>query len=126
MAGLLHGECITCTGKTVAENLAAVPTVDEVNRSLPTPQQVLFSVARPFKPAGNHILVLHGNLAPESAVCKLSGKVRGRVRTLTLTLTLTPNPTPTPAQENVYHRGPARCFDEEHQAYEAILAGGRR
>ena len=39
VAGLLHGECITCTGKTVAENLAAVPTVDEVNRSLPAPQQ---------------------------------------------------------------------------------------
>ena len=86
VAGLLHGECITCTGKTVAENLAAVPTVDEVNRDLPTPQQVLFSVARPFKPAGNHILVLHGNLAPESAVCKLSGKEN--VYHLTLTLTL--------------------------------------
>ena len=39
VAGLLHGECITCTGKTVAENLAAVPTVDEINRNLPTPQQ---------------------------------------------------------------------------------------
>ena len=60
---------------------------------------MLFSVARPFKPAGNHILVLHGNLCPESAVCKLSGK------------------------EHVYHRGPARCFDEEHAAYEAIVAG---
>lgn len=99
VVGLLHGDCMTCTGKTIAQNLAAVPTVDEINLNLATPQQVLFSVARPFKPAGNHILVLHGNLCPESAVCKLSG------------------------QENVYHRGPARCFDEEHAAYEAILAG---
>ena len=34
-----------------------------------------------------------------------------------------PHPHPTPTQENVYHRGPARCFDEENQAYEAVLAG---
>jgi len=94
-AGFLHGGCMTCTGKTVAENLAAAPTLGE----LAAGQQVLFPVARPFKPAGNHILVLHGNLCPESAVCKLSGK------------------------ENVHHRGPARCFDEENDAYEAIVGG---
>eukprot|EP00928_Gymnodinium_smaydae_P040428 TRINITY_DN2741_c0_g2_i1.p1 TRINITY_DN2741_c0_g2~~TRINITY_DN2741_c0_g2_i1.p1 ORF type:complete len:593 (-),score=123.66 TRINITY_DN2741_c0_g2_i1:112-1890(-) len=94
VAGFLHGDCITVTGKTVAENLAAVPTVSEM-----AAQEVLFSVSRPYKPAGNHILVLHGNLAPESAVCKLFGK------------------------ENVYHSGPAKCFDSENDAYEAITSG---
>ena len=45
VAGLLHGDCITCTGKTVAQNLAPVQTVDEINLNLATPQQALFSVA---------------------------------------------------------------------------------
>mmetsp|Transcript_116975 Transcript_116975/g.331008 ORF Transcript_116975/g.331008 Transcript_116975/m.331008 type:complete len:596 (+) Transcript_116975:134-1921(+) len=94
VAGLLHGDCMTCTGKTVAENLASVPTIGELQG-----QDVLWPVARPYKPAGNHILVLHGNLCPESAICKLSGK------------------------EDVFHRGPAKCFDEENDAYEAIVHG---
>jgi len=93
--GFLHGDCMTVTGKTVAENLADVPTIAELQGA----QQVLWPVAGPYKPAGNHILVLHGNLAPESAVCKLSGK------------------------ENVFHRGPAKCYDEENDAYEAIVSG---
>ena len=45
LAGLLHGDCMTCTGKTIAQNLAAVQTVDEINLSLAAPQQVLFTVA---------------------------------------------------------------------------------
>ena len=94
-AGFLHGDCLTCTGATVAENLADTPTVGE----LPRPQEVLWPVRAPYKPAGNHILVLRGNLCPDSAVCKLSGK------------------------ENVYHSGPAVCFDEENAAYEAIVGG---
>ena len=44
IAGLLHGDCMTCTGKTIAQNLAAVLTVDEMNLSLAAPQQVLYSV----------------------------------------------------------------------------------
>lgn len=93
-AGLLHGDCMTCTGKTVAENLEPYPSISE----LPS-QEVLWPVNSPYKPAGNHILVLHGNLCPESAICKLSGKT------------------------NVYHKGPARCFNEENEAYEAIVGG---
>ena len=45
VAGLLHGDCITCTGKTVAQNLAPVQTVDEINLNLATPQQARFSDA---------------------------------------------------------------------------------
>jgi dihydroxy-acid dehydratase len=45
VVGLLHGDCMTCTGKTIAQNLAAVPTVDEINLNLATPQQALSSVA---------------------------------------------------------------------------------
>merc|ERR1712050_616276 len=95
-AGFLHGDCMTVTGKTVAENLKDVPLVSELKDKT---QQVLYSVANPYKPAGNHILVLHGNLASESAICKLSGK------------------------ENIYHKGPAKCYDEENDAYEAIVSG---
>jgi len=94
-AGFLHGDCVTCTGRTVAENLAAVPSISDLKKD----QSVLYTVSSPFKPAGNHILVLHGNLCPESAVCKLSGKT------------------------NVYHKGPAVCFDEEDDAYQAIVGG---
>eukprot|EP00418_Pyrodinium_bahamense_P073147 CAMPEP_0179081420 /NCGR_PEP_ID=MMETSP0796-20121207/36659_1 /TAXON_ID=73915 /ORGANISM="Pyrodinium bahamense, Strain pbaha01" /LENGTH=628 /DNA_ID=CAMNT_0020778807 /DNA_START=55 /DNA_END=1939 /DNA_ORIENTATION=- len=92
--GFLHGECMTVTGKTVAENLAATPTIGELDG-----QDVLMPVAKPYAPAGNHILVLHGNLAPESAICKLSGK------------------------QNIEHVGPAKCFNQEDEAFQAIMAG---
>lgn len=50
-AGLLHGECLTVTGKTVAENLKDVP--------LPSPDQdVIYPVSAPLAPAGQHIIVL--------------------------------------------------------------------
>ncbi|CAK9046878.1 Dihydroxy-acid dehydratase (DAD) [Durusdinium trenchii] len=68
-AGLVHGDCMTVTGRTVAENLAGTPSVAALGL-----QDVLYPVTKPLAPAGNHILVLKGNLAPESAVCKLSGK----------------------------------------------------
>ena len=68
--GFLHGDCITCTGKTVAENLAAVPTLAELGD-----QNVVFPVAKPRAKPGRHIIVLSGNLCPGgSAVSKLSGK----------------------------------------------------
>src|ERR1700712_787719 len=69
-AGLLHGDVMTVTGKTLGENLAAVPTLDQM-----APQQIVLSVAKPIAPANNHITVLKGNLAPESCLLKLSGKV---------------------------------------------------
>ncbi|MDI1241459.1 MAG: dihydroxy-acid dehydratase [bacterium] len=65
-AGLLHGDCVTITGKTIAENLAGVP--DE-----PSPDQ---DVVRPFdKPiyAEGHLAILRGNLATEGAVAKVTG-----------------------------------------------------
>ena len=73
-AGFLHGDCLTCTGATVAENLTGVPSVSE----LPAEQEVLYPVSQPYKPAGNHILVLRGNLCPDSAVCKVSSPDRHR------------------------------------------------
>ena len=60
---------MTVTGKTVAENLATVPTLADRGA-----QDILFPLAKPLSPAGNHILMLQGNLATESAVLKLSGK----------------------------------------------------
>ena len=64
--GLLHGDCLTVTGKTIAENLAAVPDLHEG-------QQVVFEVAKALKTTGN-IQILYGNLATEGCVAKISGK----------------------------------------------------
>lgn len=64
--GFIHGECITCTGKTVAENLAQVP-------SLIQDQQVFHSVENPLKTSG-HIQILYGNLAVDGSVAKITGK----------------------------------------------------
>lgn len=66
-AGLIHGDCMTVTGKTVKENLADVP-------EFPNDQDVVYSLDRPIAPAGQHITVLKGNLCPGGAVIKLSGK----------------------------------------------------
>jgi dihydroxy-acid dehydratase len=65
-AGLLHGDCLTVTGQTVAENLAHVPS------SPPEGQDVVHPFDRPVYPIG-HLAVLRGNLAPEGAVAKTSG-----------------------------------------------------
>jgi dihydroxy-acid dehydratase len=64
--GLLHGDCLTVTGKTVAENLAAVP-------ALSAGQEVVHAVSNPIKRTG-HIRILYGNLASEGAVAKITGK----------------------------------------------------
>lgn len=63
--GLLHGDCLTVTGRTLAENLAAAP-------SLADGQQVIRPFDQPLKPDGP-LVVLRGNLAPEGAVAKMSG-----------------------------------------------------
>jgi dihydroxy-acid dehydratase len=91
-AGFLHGDCMTVTGRTIAENLADAPL-------RPANQDVFYSPDQPYAPANKHIRVLRGNLSPEGCVLKLSGKEMSRFT------------------------GPARVFDREEAALEAILAG---
>jgi len=64
--GLLHGDCLTVTGKTLKENLS------EVN-ALPADQKVILPIEHPVKATG-HLRVLYGNLAPEGSVAKITGK----------------------------------------------------
>ena len=90
-AGLLYGDCITVTGRTIAENLADV----EVHLD---GQDVVYPVEKPLKESGG-ILIIKGNLAPEGAVLKSSGVTVRR------------------------HRGPARVFEAEERALQAILKG---
>ncbi len=65
-AGLLHGDCITITGKTVAENLADVPDVPRAD------QDVIRSITNPMYAHG-HLAILKGNLSPEGCVAKITG-----------------------------------------------------
>ncbi len=90
-AGLLHGQCLTVTGRTLAENLSNVPPY-------PAGQDVVRPLGKPIK-ASSHIVVMYGNLAPEGAVAKITGK------------------------EGLRFEGPARVFDGEERATQAILAG---
>ena len=64
--GLLHGDCLTVTGKTLKENLEAV-------NDLPEHQDIIYPVEKPLKSSG-HLRVLYGNLAPEGSVAKITGK----------------------------------------------------
>lgn len=64
--GMLHGECMTVTGQTIAENLEAVPTLGES-------QKVIYPVSAPVKETG-HLRILYGNLATEGSVAKITGK----------------------------------------------------
>ena len=64
--GLINGECLTVTGKTMAENLALA-------QELPVDQQVIRPVSAPLKATG-HLQMLYGNLAPEGSVAKITGK----------------------------------------------------
>lgn len=90
-AGLIHGDCLTVTGKTVAENLADAP-------DRPEGQDIISSIEEPFAPPAHHLVIMHGNLAPEGSVLKLSGK-------------------------EVLHTGPARVFEREEDCLDAILDG---
>jgi dihydroxy-acid dehydratase len=65
-AGFLHGDCITVTGKTLADNLAQVPSIYRRD------QDVVRPIDAPMHPTG-HIIILHGNLAPDGAVAKVAG-----------------------------------------------------
>lgn len=64
--GLIHGDCMTVTGKTIAENLADLPDLNDG-------QEVIHDIQRALKPTGN-IQILYGNLAEEGCVAKISGK----------------------------------------------------
>ena len=65
--GLLHGDCLTVTGKTIAENLANVPELDFET------QKIIYPVSNPIKQTG-HLQILFGNLATKGSVAKISGK----------------------------------------------------
>jgi dihydroxy-acid dehydratase len=65
--GLLHGHCLTVTGKTIAENLAAIPSLDF------SKQDIILPLEKPIKATG-HLQILYGNLAEGGSVAKISGK----------------------------------------------------
>jgi dihydroxy-acid dehydratase len=90
-AGLLHGGCPTVTGKTLAQNLKSV-------KPYPKSQDIVRAFSDPIKP-DSHLVVLYGNLAPEGAVAKITGK------------------------EGLSFTGRARVFDGEEASVQAILDG---
>jgi len=65
--GLLHGDCLTVTGQTLAENLSDVTPINEID------QPIVQTLANPIKPNG-HLQILYGNLAEKGSVAKISGK----------------------------------------------------
>ncbi len=91
-ARLLHGDCLTVTGKTLAENLKDAP-------SFPKNQDIIYTLEKPLAPPEHHLIIMRGNLAPDGAVMKLSGK------------------------EIEVHNGNARVFESEENALDAILQG---
>ena len=93
-AGLLNGDCLTITGKTVAENLAALSKVLDVPRA---DQNVIRPIDNPMYAQG-HLAILRGNLSPEGCVAKITGL------------------------KNPVMTGPARVFDDEQSALAAIMA----
>ena len=90
--GLLYGDCLTVTGKTMAQNLAKV-------KAYPKGQDIIRPFSNPIKKDG-HLVILYGNLAPEGAVAKISGK------------------------EGLSFTGKAKVFASEETALKKILDGG--
>ena len=90
-AGLLHGECLTVTGATLEEDLGSVEPYAEG-------QQIIRPLRHPLK-KDSHLVVLYGNLAPEGAVAKITGK------------------------EGLEFKGFARVFDSEEESLQGILSG---
>jgi dihydroxy-acid dehydratase len=86
--GLLNGDCLTITGRTVAENLADLPGLTEG-------QDVVHPISSPIKQTG-HIRIMRGNLCPDGAVAKITGK------------------------EGLQFTGTANCFDSEEEMLSAI------
>jgi dihydroxy-acid dehydratase len=89
--GLLHGDCLTVTGKTLAENLANV-------EDYPEGQDIVRAFDDPIKPE-SHLVIMYGDVAPEGAVAKISGK------------------------EGLRFEGTARVYHSEEEALQAILDG---
>lgn len=90
-AGLLNGDCITVTGRTLAENAAEASDLTEG-------QKIIFPLDNPIKPSG-HLQILKGNLAPQGAVAKITGK------------------------EGLHFSGPARVYDAEEDMLAALEKG---
>jgi dihydroxy-acid dehydratase len=86
--GFITGDCLTVTGKTLAENLASLP-------AFKAGQDVIHPVEKPIKSTG-HLRILRGNLAPQGAVAKITGK------------------------EGLLFTGPARVFDSEEDMLHAL------
>jgi dihydroxy-acid dehydratase len=89
-SNLLHGDCLTVTGKTLEENLAEIDPY-------PSNQKIILSPQNPIKDS-SHLRILFGNLAPEGAVAKITGK------------------------EGTLFTGTARVFDSEEEGMDAILS----
>jgi len=89
--GLLHGDCMTVTGRTLAENLSEV-------EDYPAGQDIVRDFDNPIKP-DSHLAILYGNVAPDGAVAKITGK------------------------EGLHFEGSARVFHSEEEALHAILDG---
>ncbi|MEC9112749.1 MAG: dihydroxy-acid dehydratase, partial [Actinomycetota bacterium] len=94
--GFLHGDAMTVTGKTLAENLEHTASLADLGD-----QDLVRPVSAPIAQPNNHITVLHGNLAPESCVLKLGGKTL----------------------ETGEFRGTAKVFENEPDAMTAIQSG---
>jgi dihydroxy-acid dehydratase len=92
--GLLHGDCITVTGETIEESLKGVPHYG----SFPEEQDIIRPWDNPIKDS-THLRILRGNLAPEGAVGKITGK------------------------EGLYFKGTAKVYEGEEDALEGILKG---
>jgi dihydroxy-acid dehydratase len=85
--GFLHGDCLTVTGRTIAENMSSVKWNAD--------QDVIRPANKPLSPTGG-VIGLRGNLAPEGAIVKVAGMA------------------------GLHFTGPARCFDREEDAFEAV------
>ena len=90
-AGMLHGDCLTVTGKTLAQNLRTVVPY-------PAGQEIVRPLDNPIK-KDSHLVILYGNLAPDGAVAKITGK------------------------EGLRFKGRARVFNSEEESLQGILGG---
>ena len=88
---LMHGDCLTVSGKSLAQNLKKI-------KPYPSGQKIIMPMQSPIKKDG-HLIILRGNIAPDGAVAKISGK------------------------EGTYFKGSAKVFDSEEQCLKTILSG---
>ena len=88
---LMHGDCLTVSGKSLAQNLKKI-------KPYPSGQKIIMPMKSPIKKDG-HLIILRGNIAPDGAVAKISGK------------------------EGTYFKGSAKVFDSEEQCLKTILSG---